>query len=68
MKRVDLKKSTYTDSRKEIDYQNRKFQIGDIVRISKRKNIFAKYYVPNSSEEGFMIKKVKSNCFVDIRY
>ena len=59
MKLVDVKKSTYTDSRKEIDYQDPKFQIGDIVRISKHKNIFANYYVPNSSEEGFVIKKVK---------
>ena len=28
-----------------------KFQIGDIVRISKYKNIFAKDYVPNWSKE-----------------
>ena len=37
-----------------------KFKIGDTVRISKYKNIFAKYYVKNWSEEVFVIKKVKN--------
>ena len=43
-----------------------KFKIGDIAkyryfyRISKYKNIFAKGYVPNWSEEVFMIKNVKN--------
>ena len=34
--------------------------IGDHVRISKYKNIFAKGYVPNSSQEVFVIKNVKN--------
>ena len=37
-----------------------KFKIGDIVRISKYKNILVKSYTPNWSEEVFVIKKVKS--------
>ena len=37
-----------------------KFKIGDIVRISKYKNILVKSYNPNWSEEVFVIKKVKS--------
>ena len=41
-------------------YQDPKFKIGDIVRISIYKNIFAKGHVRNWSEEAFMIKKVKS--------
>ena len=32
----------------------------DIVKILKYKNIFAKCYVPNWSEDVFVIKKVKS--------
>ena len=40
----------------------RKFKIGDIVRISKYENIFAKGYTPNWSEEVFVIKKVKILC------
>ena len=37
-----------------------KFQIGDIVRISKYKNIFAKDYVPNWSKEVFVIREFKN--------
>ena len=59
MKPVDLKPSTYTDSRKGINYQDPKFKIGDIVRISKYENIFAKDHVPNWSEQVFVIKKFK---------
>ena len=60
MKPVDVKPSTYIDSSKEINEKDPKFKIGDTVRISKHKNIFAKSYVPNWSEEVFVIKKVKS--------
>ena len=60
MQPVDVKSSTYIDSSKEINDKDPKFKIGDIVRISKYKNIFAKGYVPNWSEEVFVIKKVKS--------
>ena len=48
MKPVDVKSSTYIGSSKEINYQDPKFKIGDIVRISKYKNIFAKGYVSRS--------------------
>ena len=37
-----------------------KFQVGDHVRISKYKYIFAKVCTPNWSEEVFVVKKVKS--------
>ena len=60
MKPVDLKSSTYIGSSEEINNKDSAFKIGDIVRISKYKNIFAKGYVPNSSEEVFVIKKVKN--------
>ena len=35
-----------------------KFEVDDHIRISKYKNIFAKVYDPNWSEEVFVIKKV----------
>ena len=60
MKPFDVKSNTYIDSSKEINNKDPKFKIGDIVRISKYKNIFAKGYVPNWSEEVFVIKKVKN--------
>ena len=36
------------------------FKVGDHVRISKHKNIFAKGYTPNWSEEVFVIKETKN--------
>ena len=59
-KSVCLKTSVYIESSKEINFQDTKFRIGDIARISKHKNIFAKSYVPNWYEEVFVIKKVKN--------
>ena len=60
MKPVDVKSNTYTDSRKEINNKDPKFKIGNIVRTSKYKIIFAKGFTPNWSEESFVIKKVKN--------
>ena len=60
MKPVDVKPSTYVDSGKEINHKVPIFKIGDFVRISIYKNIFSKIYVPNWSEEVFVIKKVKN--------
>ena len=60
MQPVDVKPNTYIDSSKEINNENPKFKIVDIVRISKYKNIFAKCYTRNWSEEILMIKKVKN--------
>ena len=37
-----------------------KFKVGDHVRICKYKNIFAKGYCPNWSEEVFVINKIKN--------
>ena len=64
MKPVDIKPSTYIDSNKEIYKKYYKFKIGDTVRISRYKNIFAKGYVPNWSDEFFVIKKVKDTLLV----
>ena len=55
MKRVDVKSITYIDSGKEINYKDLKLEIGDFVRISECKNIFAKGYIPNWAEEVFLI-------------
>ena len=45
MKPVDVKDNTYIDFKKEINGRDPKFKIGDHVRISKYKNIFAKGYI-----------------------
>ena len=47
MKPVDVKSNMYIDSKKEINDKYPKFKNGDIIRISKFKNIFTKGYVPN---------------------
>ena len=47
MKPVDVNDDTYIDSKKEVNYKDPKFKVGDHVRISKCKNIFAKGYTPN---------------------
>ena len=60
MKPVDVKDNTYINADKEINNKDLKFKVGDNVRISKYKNIFAKGYMPNWSEEVFVIKKVKN--------
>ena len=60
IKSTGVKSSTYIDSSKEINNKDPKFKIGDIVRISKHKNIFAKGYLLNWSEEVFVINKVKN--------
>ena len=51
MKPVDIRSSQYIDPSKEINDKDSKFKVGDIVRLSKYKNIFAKGYVSNWSEE-----------------
>ena len=61
MKPVDVKSNTYVNSSKEINNKNRKFKVANNVRISKYKNVFAKGYTSNLSEEVFVIEKVKSN-------
>ena len=55
MKPVDVKSSIYIDFDKENNDKGPKFNIGDHERISKYKNIFAKGYVPNWSDEVFLI-------------
>ena len=61
MKPIDVKDNTYINTSKKINYKDPKFEVGDRVRIiSKCKNIFAKGYMPNWSEEVFVIKKVKN--------
>ena len=65
MKPIDVKDNTYLDSmelhlKKEVNDKDSKFKVGDRDRISKYKNIFAKGYMPNWSEEIFVIRKVKN--------
>ena len=60
MKPVDVKDNIYINFEKEVNNNDPKFKIGDHVRIFKYKNIFAKGYMPNWSEEVFIISKIKN--------
>ena len=56
-----LKNNTYIDSVVfDSNVKNPECKVGDHVRISEYKNIFAEGYTPNWSEEVFVITKVKN--------
>ena len=46
--------------KKEVNDKDPKFKVGDHVKVSKYKNIFAKRYTPNWSEEVFISNKIKN--------
>ena len=60
MKPADVNNNTHIDFKKKVNDKDPKFKVGDHVRISKYKNIFAKGYTPNWSEEVFVISKTKN--------
>ena len=60
MKPVDVKNNINIDSNKDINDKDPKFKVDDHVRLLKLKNIFAKGYTRNWSEEILVIKEVKN--------
>ena len=60
MKPIDVKDNTYINTDKNINNQNPKFKVGDRVKISKYKNVLSRGYVPNWSEEVFVVNKIKN--------
>ena len=59
MKPIDVTSDSFAEYNEDSNKKNPKFKAGDHVRISKYKNIFAKGYTPNWSEEVFVISKLK---------
>ena len=59
MKPADVRSITRINFNKD-NKGNHKFEIGDHVKILKYKNIFAKGYILNWSEQFFLIKKVEN--------
>ena len=57
MKPIYVKDNTYINIGKKVNDKDPKLKVGDHVRISKYKKVFAKGYTPNWSEESFVIKK-----------
>ena len=56
MKPADVISSTYIDFAVINNDKEPKFEIDNHVRTSRSKNIFAKGYTPNQSENVFVIK------------
>ena len=53
MKPIDVTDDSYAEYNEDFNKKDPKFKVGDRVRISKYKNIFAKGYTPNWSEQVF---------------
>ena len=60
MKPANVKDNTYIDFKREVNDKDLKFKVGNRVRISKYKNVFAKGHTPNWSEEVFVVSKIKN--------
>ena len=60
MKPKDVSDSVLVEYAEESNRKDSKFRVGDNVTISKYKNIFAKGYTPNWSEEVFVVSKIQN--------
>ena len=60
VKPADVGDDSFAEYNEESNENDPKFKVGDHVRISKFKNLFAKGYTPNWSEEVFVVKKIKN--------
>ena len=60
MKPKDVTDDSFVEYNEESNKKDSKFKLGDHVRISKFKNVFAKGYTANWSEEIFVVKKIKN--------
>ena len=60
MKPIDVTSNSYAKYNEDSNEKDPKFKVGDYVRISKYKNIFARGYTQNWSEEVFVVTKIKN--------
>ena len=60
LKPIDVTSDSYAEYNEDSNKKDPKFNVGDHVRISKYKSIFAKGYTPNWSEEVFVVSKIKN--------
>ena len=60
IKPIDVTNHSYAEYNEDFNRKGPKFKVNDHVRISKYKNIFAKGYVPNWSEEVFIVNEIKN--------
>ena len=60
MEPIDVTDDSFAAYNEDFNKKDPKFKVGDHVRISKYKNIFAKGYAPIWSEEVFVASKIKN--------
>ena len=60
MKPIDVVSDFYAEYNEYSNKKDPKFKVDDRVRISKYKNIFAKGYTQNWSEEVFVIRRINN--------
>ena len=66
MKPVDVKSDSFAEYIEKSNEKDPKFKVGDNVKIAKYKNVFAKGYAPNWSEEIFVLKKKKKILYLGL--
>ena len=59
MKPIDVTSDSFAEYNEKSKQKEPKFKVGNHVRISKFKNVFAKGYTPNWSEEIIVAKKIE---------
>ena len=60
MKPIDVTNDSYAEYNENLSKKHPIFKVSNHVRISKYKNIFAKGYTPNWSEEIFVFSNIKN--------
>ena len=58
MKPIEVTCGSYAEYDEDSNKKQPKFKVGDHIRISKHKYVFAKGYTQNCSEEPFIISKI----------
>ena len=60
MKPINVTDDSLAEYNEDFNKKTPKFKVGDHVRISKYKHTFAKGYIPNWSNEVFIVNKIKN--------
>ena len=67
MKPIDITPDLYAKYNEDFNKKDLKFKVGDHLRISKYKNLFAKGYTSNWSEEVSVVSKIKFLLLVKLK-
>ena len=60
IKPIDVTSDSYAEYNEDCNEKGPRVKVGDRVKISKYKNVFAKRYTQNWSEEVFVVSKIKN--------